>query len=140
METRAGMWWSWAVLLRDSLTLFLPGNMTTWRHCTTTATSNQEIWSSQNVSGEVGGAAGSQGWGAGEVGAKPPVGMEPWGRPASYLSAAQPWRRRTVQPIDARQYLSLGGNKTHPVGLIQKATTTLTPQNLLSIVHLLYLI
>lgn len=89
------------------------------------------------VSGGVGDAAGSRGWGAAEVGAKPPVGTEPWGQPAPCLGAAQPWRSRAVQPIGARQYLSLGGNKNCPVGLIQKATTTLSPQNLLSVVSYL---
>lgn len=53
VDTRAGAWWSWAVLLEGSLTLSLPGNMTSWRHCTTTATFIKEIWSSQNASAEL---------------------------------------------------------------------------------------
>lgn len=89
------------------------------------------------VSGGVGDPAGSWGWGAAEVGAKTPVGTKLWGQPAPCLGAAQPWRSRAVQPIGARQYLSLGGNKNCPVGLIQKATAILSPQNLLSVVSYL---
>ena len=53
VETRAGTWWSWAVLLGGSLILSLPGNMTSWRHRTTTARFIKEIWSSWNASAEL---------------------------------------------------------------------------------------
>lgn len=81
-----------------------------------------------------------QGCKTSQVRAEHSVGTKPCSQPDPCLGAAQPGCHGAVQPIGTGQYPSLRWNKSCPVGLIQKAAATVSPQKLLPIFYLLSVI